>query len=248
MIEVTSEENTLDKTISLRAIGMGRYGDYELVIEGLPILKGTPFQILCQVMETIANEIITHDLSDGIIVSIGNYGHIRLVEQEGEDDKPRLYIRDVDTGSINANGFVGRLFALAGFDHMDSDELEGALELFSAGLQIQPDDAVLLHARASVTHDLLVKGEIESDRTARLFLNLFDDILRSIKLAPERPEAYQDLLVMLQSFQPIDHNKEEHKEWIFQIVELAISHPSNNPDVIDARNALRDFCQSYNTK
>ncbi len=78
-----------------------------------------------------------------------------------------------------------------------------------------------------------------------LSLQVLGDLLQSIYMDPDRAETYRDLLSMLRVFRPLDGGDwEDHRQWVIEIVRLALFKPTEKPDAIVARDALAQFVQS----
>jgi tetratricopeptide (TPR) repeat protein len=212
----------------------------KLRLENLSVASGAPRQHLLHLVDALIREVEQNYLEAGTVVSVGDYGHIRLEVDQDDKAEDILLVRDVEAGSKSADGFVTRLMAFKSFEHIDNGAWPEALECLDYALELKPNDAVLLQARASVRSEL-VRAVKTNSEAVHLVMGAFDDLLRSIELAPGRAEAYNDLLSMLKGLRPIDVDQAEHRLWLSRVVGQALSHPTHDPEATAAREALREF-------
>lgn len=212
----------------------------KVLLANLNKASGVPRQHLLHLLDTISDELEEKKPEPGMVISVGEYGHIRIDMGNDEQSREVLLIRDVESGTLDANAFVSRFMALKGFEYMDNEAWPEALECFDFALDLHPNNPVLLQARASVK-DELIQAAKNNGESFQLAMEVFEDLLRSIDLAPNRADAYRDLLSALKSFRPIEGDSEEHHQWLSKVVERALSHSTHDPDAIRAREALREF-------
>ncbi len=238
-IQVKFHYNDLHKSATLSTIGRAKTKRPELMIEHLPNMSDIPRKHMVHIIQVLAWEVENYDLGDGAVVSIENYGHVRLEVGKNENGEHVFRAKDLEDSASDANNFIRRLMALVGFEHMTDGNPSKAIECFNVALQLQPSDAILLQSRASAKIDLWMSDSGTS------FTSALDDLLLSIQLAPDLPGAYRDLLAVLQALSPQQVNQLEYNQWVSQIVEMALSHPTSNPDAIAERKALDKFAQEH---
>jgi hypothetical protein len=228
---------------------MADLGLRELLMVNVPQYPGYTHQLVTDLISRLADEVVRHSLLHSTVVSIGEYGHVRLHESTSRAGEGVLLVLDVADDACDANGFLGRFMALVGFDKLETGAPWDALQCLNAALMLQPEDPILLHARGVTKRDVVTAlvgkgGRVEitepSNQVTALILGAIGDLLRSIELTPHSPGAYADLQSTLESLKPAEvDQREEHRRWVREVVGLALSHPTDDPYAVAARRALQ---------
>ncbi|MGB8647141.1 MAG: hypothetical protein WCF84_18030 [Anaerolineae bacterium] len=228
--------------IALVTHGMGEQGHPELALERLPEMSPAAQAILTRVLLRLAAQAATHKRLVRLVVALGDYGRVVVEAGKNPAGESVLWVRDAHPGAPDAQRFVGRLMALTAFKRMETGDPSVALDCFDLALKLQPKNAMLLQARAWARYGVICRGDGNGAHPGVLSLQVLGDLLQSINLDPERAEVYQDLLSMLRVFRPLEGgDPEDHRQWVAEIVRLALYHPAESPPALAAREALIQF-------
>jgi hypothetical protein len=204
------------------------------------LATGAAREHLRDLAEIIAAEVAGHELASETVLSIGNFGTVRMVGDEHHAMDDCLVLRDVEEGSENADRFLARYMTLWGFEHMEETAWSSALECLEFSLKLAPSDPIVIQSMAQVKGELALLAKSD-DHATKLLMDMFGDLLKSIELAPDRPNAYIDLKNALQSFRPTEGAIEEHLAWQSEIVRRALAPETHHPQALKARKALARF-------